>query len=88
MVDDTEANKAFNEDRYDDSFRMYQEIVFATKDSDALFMLGKHYFDGLGVSCDKDMAISLWKRASKAGSLDAKYALLEQSQTTAQCCKE
>jgi len=83
-----EANKSFNEDRYADSFRLYQQIVTASKDADAIFMLGKHYFDGLGVACDKVMAISLWKRANKAGSLDAKYALLELSQTTSQCCKE
>lgn len=87
-MDGIEANTAFNEDRYADSFRLYEQIVSATKDVDAMFMLGKHYFDGLGVARNEDIAISLWKRASKAGSLDAKYALLEQSQTTSQCCKE
>ncbi|MDD5406180.1 MAG: SEL1-like repeat protein [Sulfurovaceae bacterium] len=87
-MDDIEANKAFNEDRYADSFKLYKQIVSETKDIDAMYMLGKHYFEGLGTVRDEDMAISLWKRASKAGSLDAKYALLEQCQTTAQCCKE
>ncbi len=87
-MDDIEANKAFNEDRYDDSVRLYEQIVSVTKDADAMFMLGKHYFDGLGTTRNEDAAISLWKRASKAGSLDARYALLEQSQTTSQCCKE
>lgn len=87
-MDDMEANRAFNEDRYADSFKLYEQIVSATKDADAMFMLGKHYFDGLGTAHNEDVAISLWKRASKAGSLDARYALLEQTQTTSQCCKE
>jgi TPR repeat protein len=87
-MDSIKANEAFNEDRYEESFEIYTHIVSATKDIDAMYMLGKHYYDGLGIEKNIDYAISLWKKASKAGSLDAQYALLEISQTTSQCCKE
>jgi len=50
-------------------------------------MVGRHYKDGLGVPKDEDRALSIWKRASRRGSLDAQYALLEITQTTTQCCK-
>lgn len=86
-MDNIKANEAFNDDRYDESFAMYNQIVSTTKDKDAIYMLGKHYYDGLGVEKNIDHAIILWKKASKAGSLDAQYALLEISQTTSQCCK-
>ncbi|MDD5359672.1 MAG: SEL1-like repeat protein [Sulfurovaceae bacterium] len=87
-MDNIKANQAFNEDRFNESFEIYTQIVSTTKDRDAMYMLGKHYYDGLGIEKNIDYAISLWKKASKAGSLDAQYALLEISQTTSQCCKE
>jgi TPR repeat protein len=87
-MDSLKANEAFNEDRFDESFLIYSQIVADTKDRDAMFMLGRHYYDGLGVEKNIDYAIALWKKASKAGSLDAQYALLEICQTTGQCCKE
>lgn len=87
-MNNIKANEAFNDDRYDESFAMYNQIVSTTKDKDAIYMLGKHYYDGLGIEKNIDYAITLWKKASKAGSLDAQYALLEISQTTSQCCKE
>ncbi|MBD3798180.1 MAG: SEL1-like repeat protein [Campylobacterales bacterium] len=87
-MDSSKANEAFNEDRFNESFEIYSQIAAKTKDSDAMYMLGKHYYDGLGVEKNIDYAITLWKKASKAGSLDAQYALLEICQTTAQCCKE
>ncbi len=87
-MNNIKANEAFNDDRYDESFAMYNQIVSTTKDKDAIYMLGKHYYNGFGVEKNIDHAITLWKKASKAGSLDARYALLEISQTTSQCCKE
>lgn len=82
-----EANRAFNEDRYSDSFRFYEQLVDEFKSADGYFMLGKHYKEGLGVSLDVEKAISYWKSALKLGSVDAKYALLEISQNTTDCCK-
>lgn len=82
-----QANEAFNQDRYEESFALYSTLAKNPKDGDALYMLGRHYMFGLGVVADNDRAISLWKRASQAGSIDAKYALLEQNQTTSKCCK-
>jgi len=80
------ANKAFNEDNYTLSLELFNTLA---KDNyvDAIYMVGRHYKDGLGVPKDEDRALSIWKRASRRGSLDAQYALLEITQTTTQCCK-
>jgi len=80
------ANTAFNEDNYEVSLRMFNQLA---KEGyvDAIFMVGLHYKEGRGVEMDEERAISIWKRASKRGSLDAQYALLEITQTTTQCCK-
>ncbi|HHO42839.1 MAG TPA: hypothetical protein ENN12_05755 [Epsilonproteobacteria bacterium] len=83
----TQANEAFNEDRYEDSFAMHTTLAKNPKDKDALYMLGRHYMDGLGVEANYDKAISLRKRTAEAGSIDAQYALLERNQTTSKCCK-
>jgi TPR repeat protein len=82
-----EANRAFNENRYSDSFKFYEQLVDEYNSADGYFMLGKHFKEGLGVSLDVSKAISYWKRALKLGSIDAKYALLEISQNTTDCCK-
>ena len=82
-----EANKAFNEDRYSDSLKLYERLADEFRDADGYFMLGKHYNEGVGVPKDVDKAISYWKIALKLGSVDAKYALLEISQNTTDCCK-
>lgn len=80
------ANQAFNEDNYALSLEMFNALA---KEGyvDAIFMVGLHYKEGRGVAMDEERAISIWKRASKRGSLDAQYALLEITQTTTQCCK-
>jgi TPR repeat protein len=82
-----EANKAFNEDRYEDSLKLYEQLAKEFKSADGYFMLGKHHNEGLGVFKDTEKAISYWKSALKLGSVDAKYALLEISQNTTDCCK-
>jgi TPR repeat protein len=80
------AHKAFNEDNYALSLEMFKTLA---KEGyvDAMYMHGLHYKEGCGVEMDQERAISIWKRASKRGSLDAQYALLEITQTTTQCCK-
>ncbi len=80
------ANKAFNEERYDVSFAMFNALAKEGY-TDAIYLVGRHYKEGYGVEADHEKAISIWKRASKRGSLDAQYALLEITQTTTQCCK-
>lgn len=89
MSEDIEAlaNIAFNEDRYDVSLKLYNEMIAKNNDSDALYMLARHYIDGLGVEKNHEKAISLLKQSAKRGSLDASYLLLEYVQTTSQCCK-
>jgi len=89
MSEDIEAlaNIAFNEDKYDVSFELYSQMIAKNNDSDALYMLARHYIDGLSVEKDEDRAITILKKAAKRGSLDASYLLLEYKQTTAQCCK-
>lgn len=88
-IDDIEtlANIAFNEDRYDVSLKLYNEMIAKNSDSDALYMLARHYIDGLGVEQDVEKAISILKKSAKRGCLDASYLLLEYVQTTSQCCK-
>lgn len=89
MSDDIEtlANIAFNEDRYEVSLDLYNKMIARNNDSDALYMLARHYIDGLGVKQDLEKAILLLKQSAKRGSLDASYLLLEYTQTTTQCCK-
>lgn len=82
-----EANRAFNEDRYDDSLKLYEQLAKEFRSADGYFMLGKHHNEGLGVTKDVQKAMSYWKSALKLGSVDAKYALLEISQNTTDCCK-
>jgi len=81
-----EATEAFNNDDFVRSFKLFHELR-ATNDKEVLFYLGLHYKEGYGTSVDMDNALYYWKKANNKGSLDAKYRLLEITQTTSQCCK-
>jgi TPR repeat protein len=82
-----EAIAAYEADDYDHSFKLFETIARRDNDAEALFFLGRHYIDGLGVEKSKENAMSVWKKASRRGSLDAQYAMLEIVQTTTACCK-
>ncbi|MEA3418399.1 MAG: hypothetical protein U9Q90_03280 [Campylobacterota bacterium] len=81
------ATAAYEEDNYIVSFPMFDQLVRKTRDPEAMYFLGRHYIDGLGVEKSQERALELWKKAGKKGCVDAQYALLEIVQTTSQCCK-
>lgn len=81
------AIAAYQVDNYVVSFPMFETLTRKTKDPEAMYFLGLHYIDGLGVEKSQEKALSLWKKAGKNGCVDAQYSLLEIVQTTSQCCK-
>jgi TPR repeat protein len=82
-----DAIAAYEEDNHALSFALFDKLVKKSRDPEAMYFLGRHYIDGLGVEKSQEMAIELWKKAGKNGCVDAQYALLEIVQTTSQCCK-
>lgn len=81
-----EAIDAFNNNELELSFKLFHELK-STNDADVLFYIGLHYKEGYGTPVDMHNALYYWKKANNKGSLDAKYRLLEITQTTSQCCK-
>ncbi len=81
------AIEAFEADDFDRSFRLFETLVRRDKDPEAMYFLGRHYIDGLGVEASEEKAMDIWKRSSKRGNLYAQYAILEIVQTTTACCK-
>lgn len=72
----------FNEDRYDEALVLFNALYLETKDKEATYFLGLFYDHGYGVERDENKAISYYRKASRAGSIDAAYMLQTKSQTT------
>ncbi len=72
----------FNEDRYEEALKLFQEIYLASKHKEATYFLGLFYDNGYGVEKDEQKAISYYRKASRAGSVDASYMLQTKAQTT------
>ncbi len=69
-----EAKECFESERFERAFGLFKELA-KSGDSEAMYYLGILYYEGWGVERDEDEAIKWWKRANRAGSLDAKYML-------------
>ncbi|NPA82507.1 MAG: sel1 repeat family protein [Epsilonproteobacteria bacterium] len=82
------AEALFEEDKFVEALEIFKKIAKAKNDPDALYYIGLIYFEGYGVDKDEELGIKYWKKADKAGSLDAKYALGSLTQRTSIFCKE
>jgi len=69
-----EARECFESERFERAFELFKELA-KSGNSEAMYHLGILYYEGWGVERDEDEAIKWWKRANRAGSLDAKYML-------------
>jgi TPR repeat protein len=68
------AKEYFEIEEYDKAFEIFKELA-KEGSAEAMYHLGILYYEGWGVEQSEDEAIKWWKRANRAGSLDAKYML-------------
>ncbi len=79
-----EAIAFYEESRYDDAFAAFMEH---RKNSEAQYYIGMLYYEGFGVEKSVEEAKRWFKKASRAGNLDAEYMLLCCEGNTYSCCK-
>ncbi len=82
------AEALFEEDKFKEALEIFKQIVKKRNDPDALYYIGLIYYEGYGVDKNEELGIKYWKKADKAGSLDAKYALSTITQKTSIICRE
>ncbi len=79
-----EAIAFYEESRYEEA---YEALKQHRKSPEAQYYMGMLYYEGFGVEKSVDEAKRWFKKASRAGSLDAEYMLLCCEGNTSSCCK-
>jgi TPR repeat protein len=74
----------FEAGRYNEALQIF---LRHKKSRDAQYYLGMLYYEGYGVEKDLEAAKRWFKKAARAGSLDAEYMLLCCEGNTTKCCK-
>ncbi len=68
------AKELFEKDRFQEAKPIFEELA-KMGNAEAMYHLGILYYEGWGVPKSQEEAVRWWKRANRAGSLDAKYML-------------
>jgi len=79
-----EAIELYENEQYEESLKALKQHK---KDPEAQYFIAMIYYEGFGVEKDIETAKYWFNKASKQGSLDAKYMLLCCEGNTTSCCK-
>ncbi len=79
-----EAVSFYEESRYEEAMSAF---MHHRKNPEAQYYIGMLYYEGFGVEKSVEEAKRWFKKASRAGSLDAEYMLLCCEGNTSSCCK-
>ncbi len=77
-----EGIAAYDTQDYTKAHEILYPLAAYQRNAEAQFYLGMIYFYGEGVEKDIDKAVEWWKKAMKAGHVDAAYRLSEIATST------
>ncbi|NOQ29922.1 MAG: hypothetical protein GQ570_02240 [Helicobacteraceae bacterium] len=75
------AIEFYENDNFKEAYDIFYDLSL-DKDKEAMYYMGMMYLNGQGVEADQEKAMAYWKKAQRAGHIDAAYALGEISAST------